>query len=699
MPRAAQRGVGAPVLDTLDPPPEVQDRTWLARATVATPESIASAVAGFCIGPMVLLLLGHFTAPLAIPLGCLGALVAVWCCGVPTGRVSRLDVACTLAAIAVAVAWLAYNIRYTAQDVYATRDPATYTITGRWLVDHASLQIHTHPEIFGSPPGAEIASGSYAQVSGDVLNGQGNHLLSALLALAGSVFGTGAIFGTNTVLAALALYVFFGVARRVVAAPLALLAMTAFAVSMPLVYVSRDAFSEPLTMLFLMGSLALVHRAFASRRIADFALAGLVGGSSAMARIDSYAALLALVFAAIVVAALAPVGQRRAASGRALALLVGAAVPTLLGWLDLTHLARQYFDSQHHNITLLLTALGALLLIAPVLVWLAWLPRVRTWLTAARVRQRIAVAVSAVVVLAFAFLASRPLWQATRGPRRIDLENMQARWGATVDGTRTYEEQSVHWLALYVGWPTVVLAVAGYIVLVGDVVRRRAYSLVGVLAMGFSLSALYLWNCQVAPDQPWAMRRYVPVVLPLLLVAASAGLQALWRWQRLRVVARSAVIVLAAVLLGFPAATMWPMRHVRDEVPQLTQVNALCSAIGPRGAVVEVDPQAIFGYGQTLRSYCNVPTIGLVGATPVQLADMRRSVAAHGRVLYVLSQDNARTTRYATPAPVAPFSVVTVQRWPTQINVAPREPDTQTYAMFLSTVDAAGLAHPVPPGR
>ena len=47
------------------------------------------------------------------------------------------------------------------------------------------------------------------------------------------------------------------------------------------------------------------------------------------------------------------------------------------------------------------------------------------------------------------------------------------------------------------------------------------------------MSALYLWNAQIAPDQPWAMRRYVPVVLPLLLVLAAAfGLRELWRVRR-----------------------------------------------------------------------------------------------------------------------------------------------------------------------
>ena len=78
--------------------------------------------------------------------------------------------------------WFAYNVRYTAQDVYATRDPATYTITGRWLVDHPSLQIHTHPEIFGSPAARRGGQRCRSRRSAPgTLNAQGNHLLPAVL--------------------------------------------------------------------------------------------------------------------------------------------------------------------------------------------------------------------------------------------------------------------------------------------------------------------------------------------------------------------------------------------------------------------------------------------------------------------------------------------------------------------------------------
>ena len=159
---------------------------------------------------------------------------------------------------------------------------------------------------------------------------------------------------------------------------------------------------------------------------------------------------------------------------------------------------------------------------------------------------------------------------------------MQARWGHAVDGTRTYNEQTVHWLALYFGWPTVLLG-GGRVRLLSlaDAVRRRACALIAALATGLlSMSALYLWNSRGAPDQPWAMRRYVPVVLPLLLVAAAAALRRLWRHRSAIgrsgtgrapdvVAARCAVVAAALALVLSRAVTSWPMRHVRDESPAI----------------------------------------------------------------------------------------------------------------------------------
>ena len=179
----------------------------------------------------------------------------------------------------------------------------------------------------------------------------------------------------------------------------------------------------------------------------------------------------------------------------------------------------------------------------------------------------------ATVIVAFVVLLSRPWWMTARGEfDNLILRVAQQAQGLPVDGTRLYAEYTVNWQAMYFGWPTVILAVLGYVVLLYRLIRRSDYRLLGFLVMTLSLSALYLWTPQITPDQVWAMRRYVPVVVPGLIIAAVAALRAAWTWwttsSAVRVVVRGGVIVACAAVLVVPWLVTRPVRDLREEAPQ-----------------------------------------------------------------------------------------------------------------------------------
>lgn len=683
----------------------------LARTVVAVPELVVSAVAGFSVGPMALLLAGHFERVPVLVAGLAGALIAAAACGVrdtpayapaaPGGAGGtpglpepklRSDVWCTLVALALVTVWFLVNAPYTAENLYTTRDPATYNVAARWLMDNPSLHIPVHPEVFGTPAGYLSGSPGFADVHQPLTSGelaaQGDHLMPAMAAILGWIAGVGAMFRANLLLGAIALLALFALARRIVGGPLALLVTAAMAVSIPMIYVSRDMYSEPLMMLFLIGGTALLHRAICSGRRIDFAVAGLVAGCAAMARVDSYVALLAIALSVVLLACVEAPGARRKTALDGLALLGVGAVPIALGLLDVTRLSPGYYHDQHHDIVLELLALAAVLALSPVVVWIAWRPGVRHALRSDGRRARLATGAIALVVALFLVLVSRPLWLVGRYPYNQAVALWQRLGGVTVDGTRSYNERTVLWLVDYFGWPTVLAAVVGYSLLIVAFVRRRAYPLVGTLTIGLVTSSLYLWNARITPDQPWAIRRYVAVVIPILLVAAGTAVRALAARGR---VALAASVVLGALMVGFPAVVSWPMRTTRDEVPEYGQVQALCSAMGPRAALVVLDTVAYNGFGPPVRSYCGVPAIGLVDATPAQLAQVRADVARHGRELYVLASDAAPVS-FAPGASRVPFSSVNTQLWPNVINHAPTGPGHRLTELWLGQVDESGLA-------
>src|SRR5262249_33721272 len=196
-----------------------------ARIVHSMPDLVTSALAGFALPAMVLLLAGHCSRGWVLPAGIAGAVIAVAVCGAGPEHVERRALRYTLIAIGLVLAWCVVNSFFSAENVFAHRDPATYNLAGRWLMDHPQLGIPVQPDIFGSPAGGSRSSAGLGVSGRAQFYAQGNHLLPALLAVTGWLFGTTALLKANVTFGALALLAFFGRARGVVDEPLALVAM------------------------------------------------------------------------------------------------------------------------------------------------------------------------------------------------------------------------------------------------------------------------------------------------------------------------------------------------------------------------------------------------------------------------------------------------------------------------------------------
>jgi hypothetical protein len=88
------------------------------------------------------------------------------------------------------------------------------------------------------------------------------------------------------------------------------------------------------------------------------------------------------------------------------------------------------------------------------------------------------------------------------------------------------------------------LATAGVCLMLWELDIRRGV----ILAAGLLFSLLYLWRLQANPAQIYAMRRYVPVVLPFAILAAAYALG--WLLRRRRPWATLAVVVLVVFWLA-----------------------------------------------------------------------------------------------------------------------------------------------------
>lgn len=120
--------------------------------------------------------------------------------------------------------------------------------------------------------------------------------------------------------------------------------------------------------------------------------------------------------------------------------------------------------------------------------------------------------------------------------------------GHFLEGSRSYVENAMSNLGQYLGPPTVWLGVGGWLGATVVAIRRRQALMIPVLIVIGGTSALYFWNPQVFPDHFWAVRRYVPVIMPATVVlAAAAGWFILQRMPRtLRPYAFGAAVLFVA---------------------------------------------------------------------------------------------------------------------------------------------------------
>jgi 4-amino-4-deoxy-L-arabinose transferase-like glycosyltransferase len=680
-----------------------RSKAGLGAVLEASPLLLPAALAGFSLVAMALLQLGEFRPLLVLPLGLAVAAVAAY--GVGLRRPEPLDGPRWLdgAALAVSAAFAAVNAPFTAQNLKVFRDPATYTLTGQWLEHHDSLPIPVHPEVFGRGAGVGFYSlGFDAATTPGFVHSQFSNLVPGLLAVGGWLGDDRLLLRVNVVLGAGALLAFYGLARQHTGRAWALVAMAALAVSLPLLYFTRNPYSEPVTLLFITGGLALLAEALRRDRAWAYGLAGLVLGSGTLARVDGFFYLVGVtVFAAVALAA-APAGRRRRVAGRVAALVGGAAVPTAVAVANLVNLSPRYLHDHFGEVRLSVAAIAAVAVAGAVAVVLAWRTRLLHRVAAATGRWLPAAGAAAVLVLGAAG-ASRPLWYVgrIRNPepgQPAYIEFLQRAGGQAVNGMRSYAEQTIAWLSWYWGPVTVALGLLGVAAGVYRLLRRGELRLVAPLAVFIPAALLYL-NLPATPDQINAMRRFLPVVVPGMLLAAAVVLGLLARRSRATL---AVAAVLAAAMVAFPASVSARVFTVREGVPQLSEVQNLCADL-PADAALLTTEELETTYQQTARSSCDgVPVGGMANKqlTPANLRRVAATAAAHGRRLYVVFTDPK-----ALPGDVVgtggwpPVSCVHVSHLNAVLEHTPDSSGADRRTLFLGAVTPAGTLIPARPSR
>ncbi len=285
------------------------------------------------------------------------------------------------------------------------------------------------------------------------------------------------------------------------------------------------------------------------------------------------------------------------------------------------------------------------------------------------------------VIAALGWLAARPYLQTVRGtvsPGAARYVGMLQRLaGLRVDPTRLYSEDTLYWVIWYAGVATVLLGGFGAAILARRCLRALlSWEDPGGPALNWALplavilggGAAVLWQPFTVPDQPWASRRLVPVVLPGLILLAVWAAAWLTRRARERGAGLVTVVVVAtfcvgAMLLpsvstafGFGLTHTGTRGGLRPTAGGLAQhsvgaheadaVRALCASIGRSSSVLIVDARIAAVFTQVIRGMCDVPVASLApGAGSSELAVVVSGIARAGRHAVLLGSSPARGRR------------------------------------------------------
>ena len=452
------------------------------------------------------------------------------------------------------------------EDVFGGRDQGVYVSTAGWIASEGSLRIRSEAlsevaTLEGGPfplrglfiPGYHVADAARGELAPYFF-----HLHPVYMALGawlGGIEGALVVPPLLGVLSELAVFFFL---RRMLGTGAALAGTVLLALNLAQVWGMRNPYSETFAQLSVFCTLWCLQRGHATGGVRWGILGGAALGANFLNRIDAPLVLLALLPALTALQA----DAARAPSWIVRALLPGTLLLAAWGVAHGAWLSPTYFAYHAGQLLAIWPATGvALGLVAAALV-----RRRQTAAILASLHRRgrlVWVAAAAVLCAAFVFgLWIRP---------RLEPFHVFPHYGI-----RSFREESLVRVGWYFSLAGMFAALSGVLLLLRRWLAERRTEWAPFLLLFLTFSCLFFTMPHVDPDHPWMMRRFLPVIVPGILIAAIAAASALWsaggRW---RWGARAAAAIVVIVVAGHElrmTAPFWSYREQHGAVRQVAEL-------------------------------------------------------------------------------------------------------------------------------
>lgn len=527
--------------------------------------------------------------------------------------------------VAGVIVWVLINAVFTFQHLQMNRDPATYANAGLWLINNESIEI-PRDKLFRVPyaddrsPGMHFVRGE-KDVLGNWFNlhTQGAHLLPAYLGLSGRAGGPSFLLHSAPIFGGTAILALYALIRSLMKPKWAVIGAAILAGSLPLIYFSRDTYTEPIAATFAMGGLAVLTLAIKqkTRSLGLWFVSGLLIAAGGMARIDAYMIIAPILLALFVFAyAVAGAERRKLFSGIA-AFIAGLGVSGLIGYLDYSQLTNDYFHDVSDELQIIILAIVAVVFLGLLgLVFELKTRRLNVLLV--EHRKRLAVIATVLVMSISLVIAFQPLWRTAYNNKigkSITLIEARGISPSThiINGkevTRTFDELTPLWLVWYIGPVISILAIGGLGIATYRSIYKKEYYLLPVLLTVLGVSVIYLYEAKIFPDQIWASRRLLPIIMPGIIAFGVYAMSFLWSLPKSKLFGANpkvVVTVLSTVAVLSPLLVSLPFATLRESTPQLNKIQDVCQNTPERAAIFWIGHDAKT-LSQATRTLCETTT-------------------------------------------------------------------------------------------
>ena len=613
--------------------------------------AMIAGLTGFSFVAIVLLLLSQFHTVLIWTLGPIVAIVCAWIVfkfgSVERPGTTKVRLICDLIVIVGVLVWGGYNIFYTSQHILTNRDPGVYANAASWLAERTNLQIEV-PDTLNGVSGVSIDSQGFEVARGkqDKMYTQGQHILPALLGSIGKFIGPKHLLHFNILFGMMALFAIYCFARLFMKPYWAIIGCAVMAVSLPMLYFSRDTYTEPLALAFTFGGLALIWIAQQNKRLLLWALAGLTIGASVLTRIDGWLGLIGVAAFLVVYAIFVKKEDRRQRFLHVLSFTIPASAMCLLAWLDLKLFSANYYTDHAPAISLEITMLIGIVLVGIVgSVIVIKYPNILKWMNAKTIKWR-ALACALLVLLIGLFFVSRPIWmEGVTAKQNLYVAGLQQFEHSIVE-PRSYSEITTNWVSWYIGPVLVCLGLIGLAYATYKSMRDKDMVYLCGLFVIVGTSIVYFIKPSIIPDQIWASRRMLPVIMPGVAIFGVYMLSIVADKIKFhsKIFKNSVIVVVGLGLLIAPLTVSSPFIGNRDTA-QYALIPDLCENLPSNASVIWVGAGRLTMV-QPTRTYCHVESYGYGlnntdKPTTKKLAEIAVNARSHGKIPIVASS-NAR---------------------------------------------------------